>query len=229
MHITISRSILDTLPNFNIIALLFDVEAKETSTDIKELIKTYQEQVKEEYSSLEEVLNIPLIKKARDGYKRLGKDPSRYRLACESLLRRIVKGNDLYVINNLVDIGNLLSIDFKRSTAVLDYDKIQGDVVVRLGKSSDIYEGIGRGIINVENIPVYVDDISPFGSTTSDTMRTSVTLNTKKVLFFIVCFDDDNHEKEIEKSIKYYERYADAKNVEIINVEKEKWLKIQIS
>ena len=222
MHITISRSILDTLPDFNIVALLMDVKAKETTDDIKKLINQYQERIKEEYSSLEDVLNIPLIKKARDGYKMLGKDPSRYRLACESLLRRIVKGNDLYIINNLVDIGNILSIDFKRSTAVLDFDKIRGDITIRRGLASDVYEGIGRGIINVENIPVYEDDISPFGSTTSDTLRTSVSLSTKKMLLFIVCFDDGNHDDEIDKAIKYYEKYAEAKNIEIINVEKEK-------
>ena len=221
MRITISKSILDTLPNFDIVALKMDVSAFETTNDIKELINKYQDSIKEEYSSLEEVLNIPLIKNARDGYKKLGKDPSRYRLACESLLRRIVKGNDLYIINNLVDIGNVLSIDFKRSTAVLDYDKIQGDITIRKGLSTDVYEGIGRGIINVENIPVYEDDISPFGSTTSDTMRTSVTLDTKKMLLFIVCFDSDNHDYEIDKAIEYYKKYADAKNIELINVEKE--------
>ena len=221
MRITISKSILDNLPNFDIVALKMDVSSFETTNDIKELINKYQDSIKEEYSSLEEVLNIPLIKNARDGYKKLGKDPSRYRLACESLLRRIVKGNDLYIINNLVDIGNVLSIDFKRSTAVLDYDKIQGDITIRKGLSTDVYEGIGRGIINVENIPVYEDDISPFGSTTSDTMRTSVTLDTKKMLLFIVCFDSDNHDYEIDKAIEYYKKYADAKNIELINVEKE--------
>ena len=64
--------------------------------------------IKEEYS-LEEVLNIPLIKEARDSYKKLGKDPSRYRLAVESLYRRLVKGYGLYRINNVVDAGNILS------------------------------------------------------------------------------------------------------------------------
>ena len=222
MRICISRSILDTLPNFEIVALKMDVTASETTSDIKELINTYQNKIKEEYSSLEEVLNIPLIKNARDGYKKLGKDPSRYRLACESLLRRIVKGNDLYIINNLVDIGNILSIDFKRSTAVLDLDKIKGDITIRKGLSSDIYEGIGRGIINVENIPVYEDSVSPFGSTTSDTMRTSVSLETKRMLLFIVCFDSDNHDYEIDKAINYYKQFANAQNIELIKVEKEK-------
>lgn len=220
MRIKISDSILNTLPNFDIIALTMDVIASETSDHIKTLINTYEAKIKEEYSSLEEVLNIPLIKEARDGYKKLGKDPSRYRLACESLLRRIVKGNELYIINNLVDIGNILSIDCKRSTAVLDLEKIDGDILIRLGKSSDIYEGIGRGIINVENIPIYEDNIGPFGSTTSDTMRTSVTMSTKKILLFIVCFGESNKDRDLEKAISLFTEYTNATNITRINVEK---------
>ena len=180
MKIQISESILNKLPNFDIIAMSMDVSFKETDELLLSEIKQYEKNIKEEYS-LEDVLNIPLIKEARDGYKKLGKDPSRYRLACESLLRRLVKGNGLYIINNLVDVGNILSIDCKRSVAVLDYEKIQGDVTIRLGTSDDIYEGIGRGIINIENIPLYEDSIGPFGSTTSDTLRTSITKNTKKI------------------------------------------------
>ena len=117
MEIRISESILNKLPNFDIIALSMDVTYQENNDMVLSLINQYEQKIKEEYS-LEDVLNIPLIKEARDSYKKLGKDPSRYRLACESLLRRLVKGNNLYIINNLVDIGNILSIDCKRSVAV---------------------------------------------------------------------------------------------------------------
>ncbi|MDD2492799.1 MAG: hypothetical protein PHY83_02525, partial [Bacilli bacterium] len=104
MIITINKQITDIIPTFNIIAMTMDVEV-EDSKKISELITIYEEKIKGEYS-LENVLNIPLIKEARDGYKKMGKDPSRYRLACESLLRRLVKGNHLYQINNVVDAGN---------------------------------------------------------------------------------------------------------------------------
>ena len=183
MNIKIDKSILDKLPDFSIIAYSMDVVYQ--SSDIVEgLISSYESKIMGEYS-LEDVLDIPLIKEARDSYKKLGKDPSRYRLACESLLRRLVKGNKLYRINNLVDLGNVLSIAARRSVAVLDYDKIVGDVLIRIGKSTDVYEGIGRGIINIENIPLYEDEVGPFGSTTSDTPRTMVTEETKKILLFI--------------------------------------------
>lgn len=218
MDIKIDKSILNTLPEFDIIAYSMDVEYM-PSDCVESLISSYESKIMEEYS-LEDVLDIPLIKEARDSYKKLGKDPSRYRLACESLLRRLVKGNKLYRINNLVDLGNILSIDTKRSVAVLDYDKIKGDVLIRIGRSDDVYEGIGRGIINIENIPLYEDDIGPFGSTTSDTPRTMVTENTKKILLFIVCFGSSYKKENEVIALELFKKYANANNVCRINVER---------
>lgn len=216
MRIEIERSILDILPDFQIIALSMDVLVTDSNIMNDAIIK-YEQKTKEEYS-LEDILNIPLIKEARDGYKKLGKDPSRYRLACESLLRRLVKGNQLYRINNVVDVGNLLSIDANRSVAVLDYDKIQGDIKIRLGLETDVYEGIGRGIINVSNIPVYEDEVGPFGSTTSDTPRTMVTDNTKKILLFIICFSDTYIAEHRQKAIDLFTEYGYAKNIKELEV-----------
>ena len=216
MIINISREILDVLPEFRIIAYSMDIDILESDV-IEEEIKKTESMIKEEYS-LEEVLNIPLIKEARDGYKKLGKDPSRYRLAVESLYRRIVKGYGLYRINNVVDAGNILSIRLARSTAILDYEKIVGDVRVRLGKEDDEYYGIGRGLINVSNIPVYTDDISPFGSTTSDTERTMITKDTKKIAVFVICFSALELDKAREETMAIFKKYANAHNIEEIKV-----------
>src|SRR5690606_23013527 len=106
MKINIDRSITEIWPSFDIIAMSMNVKT-EDSSKITDLILKYEKQIAGEYS-LEDILNIPLIKEGRDAYKAFGKDPSRYRLACESLLRRIVKGNHLYNINNVVDAGNIL-------------------------------------------------------------------------------------------------------------------------
>ena len=216
MIIRIEREILDKLPSFNILAYLMDVKLMDSDI-IEDEIKKYESMIKEEYS-LEEVLNIPLIKEARDSYKKLGKDPSRYRLAVESLYRRLVKGYGLYRINNLVDAGNILSIKLARSTAILDYEKIVGDVTIRLGREDDLYFGIGRGQINVSNIPVYVDEVGPFGSTTSDTERTMITNTTKKILVFVICFSETEIEKDKIETVSIFKKYAAAENIEEIEV-----------
>ncbi|MFA7051004.1 MAG: phenylalanine--tRNA ligase beta subunit-related protein, partial [Bacilli bacterium] len=188
MKITVDKSISDLLPDFNTLAFIMDVEIKESSKELKGLLKELEIEVQKVCPTLEDVLKVPLIDEARNAYRTLGKDPSRYKVASESLLRRIVKDRGLYLINNAVDAGNALSIILKRNTAVLDYDKIKGDVIIRKGRTDDLFFGIGRGKLNVSNIPVYVDEVGPFGSSTSDSERTMITNKTKKLLVFVVCF-----------------------------------------
>lgn len=219
MKILVTKEISDKLPEFNLFAFNFQMKVCESGEQIKQKI----DELCEKYSkvTLEEVINLECIKEGRDAYKLLGKDPSRYRIACESLLRRLSKGNGLYYINNAVDIGNILSIELNRSTAVLDYDKIQGDVKIRIGRETDIYEGIGRGIINVTNIPLYCDEISPFGSPTSDTLRTSVGENANNILLFVICFSKKYVDECREEAIKLFKELGNASNFEEIKVEYE--------
>ena len=87
-----------------------------------ELLALIQENIATIRRNLEmdEISKLPSIAAARKGYKLTGKDPARYRLSAESLLRRIVKGNDLYKINNVVDLLNLVSI--KTGFSIGGYD-----------------------------------------------------------------------------------------------------------
>ena len=219
MKVKINKDILKCVPNFDILAFKFNIEIKES--DNKILDKINEEIQKYLNMPMENIIKLPNISDARCGYKAFGKDPSRYRLACESLLRRISKGMGLYYINNAVDIGNLLSILLQRSIAVLDYDKIDGDVIVRLGTENDEYYGIGRGLLNVCNIPLYCDNISPFGSPTSDTLRTSITNDTKTILLFVIMFSDLEREycEKITKDL--FIELANVKTFEKIMVIKE--------
>lgn len=217
MNIKINDDIKNKLGDFTVAALTFTVSVN-VNEQLNQLIDKLEVDIANKYE-LADVLTIPNIKDARDGYKVLGKDPSRYRLACESLLRRLVKGNKLYRINNVVDVGNVLSIETSRSIAVLDADKIVGDVEIRVGKD-EMYEGIGRGQINIENIPVYCDQIGPFGSPTSDTMRTMITDETKNVLVFIISFNGKNYlDNDIELCQNLYNEYCNANNFNIDIIE----------
>ena len=186
MRITISDEIKKVVPLFNVGVIEATIATKETNC-LNELIDALEKELNDTYD-IKDVVNLDTIKEGRNAYKAFGKDPSRYRLAVESLYRRIVKGNKLYRINDVVDIGNIISIQTRKSVAMLDKDQIQGDILIRLGKESDEFYGIGRGKLNITNIPLYEDKLSPFGSTTSDTDRTKITLKTTSLLMFIISF-----------------------------------------
>ena len=214
MKITIDKIIREKTPNFHIGVMSCDVLIYE-NRDIVNLVNDCEVEISENID-ITDVIKLETIKDARDAYKAYGKDPSRYRLATESLYRRLAKGNSLYRINNVVDLGNILSLSSRKSVAVLDYDKIEGDILIRLGNKDEEYYGIGRGKLNIENVPLYEDSKGPFGSTTSDTERTMITDSTKKILLFIISFSgDEDLMYELEYAKELYEKYANGDNFEL--------------
>ncbi|MBU1019667.1 MAG: hypothetical protein KJ847_00515 [Firmicutes bacterium] len=209
MKVMIDDNLKTLTPNFSVGVLECNVEIGHSNL-VNHLVEELELLISSTIN-IEDVVQLDIIKDGRDAYKIYGKDPSRYRLAVESLYRRLSKGNSLYRINNCVDLGNIISIKTRKSVAVLDYDRIKSDILIRLGKNTDLYEGIGRGKLNIENIPLYEDSLGPFGSVTSDTERTMITENTKRVLLFIISFSGKNGlYDELEYAKNLFDKYANG-------------------
>ena len=129
---------------------------------------------------------MPAIQATRTAYKRCGKDPSRYRPSSEALIRRTLRDIPLYQIDTLVDLINLVSIRTGYSIGGFDADKISGNTLeLGIGKAGEPYEGIGRGELNIEGMPVYRDAIGGIGTPTSDHERTKLDIGTSHLLTII--------------------------------------------
>ena len=216
--ITLDSQLKEKVPGYCVAVMSFDMSVMPTQESLKEEMNRLEQDIMQQLT-LETLLKEPRIVAARAGYKALGKDPSRDRLSCEALLRRLIKGNGLYFVNNAVDIGNVLSARTQRSVAVLDEDKIEGDVLIRIGQDEP-YEGIGRGAINIENIPVYCDELGPFGTPTSDTPRTRITETTKTILLFITSFNGtDGLLQDVELAKDLFTEFGEMKNFSLEIVE----------
>lgn len=136
--------------------------------------------------SIEDIKKNTIIKATREAYKRSAKDPNRYRPSAEALCRRILRELPLYQINTLVDIINLISIETGYSIGGFDRDKIIGNkLVLGIGKEGEPYEAVGRGMMNIEGLPVYRDNRGGIGTPTSDEERTKLDMNTKHLLAII--------------------------------------------
>lgn len=217
MKLTISSNILSKVPSFDIIGYTMNVVNLETNE-----VSQYLEQLSTEYTNkyqMDEIVKIPRLKETRDGYKKLGKDPSHTRPATEALLRRFVKGSGIYRLGDIIDLGNILSLLTQRSVCVVDYDKLQGDVLIRLGEKDEPFFAINRGQLNIYNLPVYVDEIGPFGTPTSDTDRTKVDNQTKKIFIMIICFGEEDKYKDEQLLLDLYTKYAKANDINKIEVQ----------
>lgn len=159
---------------------------------------------------LDEVKNQPAIAATREAYKRCGKDPGRYRPSAEALRRRLLRGIALYRIDTLVDIINLISLRTGYSIGGFDADKIQGrQLKLDIGRADEPFEGIGRGVLNIEGLPVYRDAQGGIGTPTSDHERTKIGMDTTHMLIIINAYGGKQGLSEaVSMTKELLQRYA---------------------
>ena len=184
MKIIISQTIKEAFPELTLAIISCEVVNTSTSKDLWSEIEAEVLRVSSSFT-LQEINKRPQIEATRKAYKVLGKDPNRYRPSAEALCRRIVRGIPIYKVSSLVDIINLVSIRSGFSIGGFDSDKIQGDIELGVGTVQDVFEAIGRGLLNVEGLPLYRDKVGGIGTPTSDNERTKISEDTTNLLMIL--------------------------------------------
>lgn len=218
--ISIESIILDKIPNLTLGCLEANVEVTPGNKELTLWIDKQLETIKISLTP-EIIRQMATVKATKDAYRVLGKDPNRYRPAAESLLRRIANEKDLYQISNVVDILNYISIKTGYSICGYDADLIESSISLGIGKTNEPYQGIGRGNVNIELLPVFRDAKGAFGTPTSDSTRTMISSNTKKILFIFIGFKGkDDLETALMETKQLLCKYAKAEEINTYFVKK---------
>ena len=213
-HIAIGDDLAACCPNIQLLCIECEVQVEDHRDDLWQLM---DQKCREISGSLqmEEIRHIPAIASSRRAYKSCGKDPSRYRLSAEALLRRVVNGKGLYHVNNVVDLLNVVSITSGFSIGGYDAGAIAGDIVMGIGKKHEPYEGLGRGELNIEGMPVLRDEQGAFGTPTSDSERTGVRNHTSRFLMVIISYQGTEGLDEAgNTAMKLLTQYASGCRIE---------------
>jgi len=201
-HITVSEEIKTACPDFKGVAVYAAVTNTAFSKGLWEEIAVFTHELITS-TRLEDIKNQSAIAATREAYKHCGKDPGRYRPSAEALRRRLMRGLELYQIDTLVDLINLVSLRTGYSIGGFDADKIQGtDIELGIGKAGEPFEGIGRGILNIEGLPVYRDTVGGIGTPTSDNERTKMEIETKHILAIINGYSGNQGLQEAAEMIR---------------------------
>lgn len=127
------------------------------------------------------------IKEWRALWKKFGGDPSRYRPAMESMMRRIRKQNYLQPLNSGVDLNNFFSLQYEIPVGLYDLSHVEGDINIKIGNPDTSYTGINGRENNLHGILTTEDAKGPFGSPYVDSVRTAVSEQTTEAIqiFFL--------------------------------------------
>ena len=214
-EVSIDRRLFDVYPEIRLGLLSFRAEIKAPD----EAFWTYMNnevlpKVRADIDG-KEWNEISGIRGSRTAYKAFGRNPGRYRVSSEALIRRVRRGDELYHINSVVDVNNLISVESGLSVGSYDLGKIHGAITLRKAENGEGYSGIGKDFLDMENMLVLTDEEGIFGSSMSDSTRAMVTEEAHDILVVIYCFENDiDLEKLLSHAQNAFEKFASVSEAE---------------
>jgi DNA/RNA-binding domain of Phe-tRNA-synthetase-like protein len=118
------------------------VNVGSSSADLQVFKEEVLLEVKQKYS-LESLKDVAVFRAYRDFFWRIGIDPTKIRPAAEALIRRILAGKPIPMINNVVDSYNLASIKTEVALAAFNRDELRGSLLMRAALKGERFLGIG--------------------------------------------------------------------------------------
>lgn len=214
MEIRIDERWKEWAPELQIGSLVADVVVGESQAELNGELDGLIAEI-EATLPVAKIAKEEAIAAMRKAYRTVGKDPTKYRVSSEALLRRIGRGLGLYRVNNVVEINNYISMKSCCPVCAYDISKLEGDVTFTVAPAGTVYEGIGRGELNIEFLPVFSDEKGPFGSLTSDSARTCVGSDTRKIVLNLVSVHPhENMGAWLGEAERLLAQYAQGENIE---------------
>jgi DNA/RNA-binding domain of Phe-tRNA-synthetase-like protein len=163
------------------IGLINGVTARKENERLRQLKKILYEEVRSRYNIVD-LKDDSTVRDYRDLYWKLGIDPTKTRPAGETLVRRVLRGDELPNISTVVDAYNMASLKTMVPMSGFDRDCIAPPFQVRFARNGEAFTGIGmRAPMSLtENMLVLADRkqvlcIYPH----CDSDKTKITLETK--------------------------------------------------
>lgn len=159
-----------------------------------------------------------VVRAYRDFYWKIGIDPTKIRPSGEALRRRVMRGNKFPRINEIVDIGNIASIETLVPIGIYDRDKIVGNLHIIISKGNEEFFDLGSKKVEKldKGIPILVDDegkvlhVYPH----RDSIITSVTSDTKNVVIVgagVPNVGEDLVKRAVDNVVDLLEKFCSGK------------------
>ncbi|QIK86641.1 hypothetical protein G7061_08465 [Erysipelothrix sp. HDW6B] len=198
-RIQIDKELKEIVNSAALLVIEYEVDVEKSNEELICYLESKVSELNEKYT-LADLAELKHIKDTRTAYRLLGKSPSAYRNAAEAMLRRIVKGNGLYQINNVVEVNNIISVSTGYSVGSYDLECLEGALVWKKSPEGEVYKGIGKADVNIEFLPTLYDDLGAFGNPTSDSRRAMINEGKRKIMTVIYSFSGTEDLENLSKT-----------------------------
>ena len=143
MVLEIEPSLGERFPGLQVLFGYVDgLRVEESGKELQGFKENVCAEVRGKYS-LESLKDVSIFRSYRDFFWKVGIDPTKIRPAAEALVRRILAGKAIPMINNVVDSYNLASIKTEVALAAFNRDELKGGLLMRTARRGERFHGIG--------------------------------------------------------------------------------------
>jgi DNA/RNA-binding domain of Phe-tRNA-synthetase-like protein len=215
-HLNWDSRVLSKFPKLAIcIGIINGVHVEKENEQIKKLKKNVYEEVRAKYN-IETLKDNPIVRAYRDFYWKLDIDPTKTRPSGEALLRRVLHGEELPRISNVVDAYNLASMKTIIPISGFNKDNLNPPFQVRFANNGETFTGIGmsKPLILTDKVLVLADErqilcIYPY----RDSEYTKITEQTKNVAivgYGAPGIEENQLREAVETTLSYIKAVSDG-------------------
>ena len=204
MKLKIAEEIQKKYPDLKIgVVVAHGITNRKNDPMLEQLKRETEDKLQNSEWTSERLLEHPFIAAWRDTYRSFGVKPKKYMPTAESLIKRVLKGNELPQISVVVDAYLIVELEHFLPIGGYDLDAIEGDVTLRFSPGNEPFIPLGGGSKETEpGEVVYSDDkrVLTVRWNFLDCDETKITLDTKNFALFIEAADPRIPAEALEKA-----------------------------
>jgi len=140
LYYSIADEIFEKYPGYvRGVVLAYGVQNGPSPAELGAMLRQAEASVRERLN-LDTLLEDPKIASWREAYRAFGAKPSEFRPSMEAMARRVLRNQELPLINALVDIGNILSLRHQVPTGGHAIDLLEQDIELRLAAGQETFK-----------------------------------------------------------------------------------------
>lgn len=120
----------------------YGIDNKIRNSDIQEMLEGEMKSLRERLDG-KNLKEYEYIVPYREAFKELGINPNKYMSSIEAMSKRVAKGNDLPLINPIVDLVNSVSLKYVLPMGAHDIDALEDEIAVRFSVEGDTFIPLG--------------------------------------------------------------------------------------
>lgn len=142
-YMRIAEEIFDLFPHYNRgVVLAWGVQNRETSPELARLLFEEAQRIRDAFAG-QDLNGIENLASWRDAFRQIGLKPTKHRPSIDALVRRIMQGAELPLINTLADIGNLFSLRYLAPVGGHDIDVLIDGMDLRPAIGNETFSPFG--------------------------------------------------------------------------------------